>query len=170
MAKWQRFRVPIPSDYGPSQRVAIANEIIEFIIKRSRAGEDMNHVSFPVYTDGYKNSINFSIAGKGTRPNLTLTGDMLDSLSLISHTVGSLLIGYPSGDEINGKVEGNRIGSYGAEADESKARDFFGINNKDKKKILDNFSFKDKREKIISKKKAIELVNIQKTAREALDD
>ena len=170
MAKWQRFRVSIPTGYGPSQRVAIANEIIEFIIKRSRAGEDMNHVSFPVYTDGYKNSINFSIASKGTRPNLTLTGDMLDSMELISHGVGTLLIGYPSGDDINGKVEGNRIGSYGADADEDKARDFFGINDKDKKDILNGFSIKTKRDKIKSKKKAIELVKIQRETREALDD
>ena len=170
MAKWQRIRVDIPKTYTPTERVAIANAIIEFSIKRSKAGDAVDGSSFPGYTSGYKNSLNFGIAGKSeSSVNLTLSGEMLNAMDLISHSNGSLLIGYDRGDsDLNGKVEGNRIGSYGREADSDKARDFLGISKTDLDKILKQFPKETEDETKKTKSLAIDIVTSLRSAREEI--
>lgn len=172
MAKWQRVRVNIPKGYTPTERVAIANAIIEFSIKRSKGGDDVNGDSFPDYSDEYIKSKNFGIANKSDgNVNLTLSGEMLNEQDLLSHSNGSLLIGYSKGDEINGKVEGNRTGSYGKkQADESLARDFLGINDSDLNKILKKFPKKSEKQKQKTKQKAIDIVTALRQATRGLDD
>ena len=171
-AKWQRVRVNIPKGYTPNERVAIANAIIEFSITRSKSGKDVSGDNFPKYKKEYINSKNFSIAGKSKGSvDLTLSGEMLNEQDLLSHKNGSLLIGYESGDEINGKVEGNRIGSYGQKSgDESQARDFLGINESDLNKILKKFPKKNETQRQETKQKAINIVTALRAGREVLDD
>lgn len=160
MAKWQRVRVDIPKTYTPTERVAIANEIIEYIQERTDQGKDKDNNSFPKYTKEYEKSRDFKTAGKGSTVDIRLTGETLDSMDLISHKSGSLLIGYDRSDkELNGKVEGNRIGSYGqSSGDPKKARDFLGITNDDLEKILKKFPKRTNSQKESTKQKAIEIV------------
>lgn len=171
MAKWQRVRVNIPKGYTPVERVAIANAIVEFSIKRSKSGKDVNGDPFPKYTKEYINSKNFDIAGKSKASvNLSLTGEMLNEQDLLSHKNGSLLIGYESGDEINGKVEGNRIGSYGKKgANPDDARDFLGISSNDLDKILSKFPKKTERQREDTKRKAIDIVTALRAGGEHVD-
>lgn len=170
MAKWQRIRVEIPKDLRPVERVAVANEIIEFIINRTQSGKDKDNNDFPGYTKGYKKSLNFKNAGKGSTPNLRLTGEMLNTMELISHKSGSLLIGYDRNDsDLNGKVEGNRIGSYGQDdPDPDKARDFLGITESDLNKILEKFPTDTKKKKDATRKKAIDIVSALRGAKDEL--
>lgn len=170
MAKWQRFRVEIPKDYKPVERVAIAQEIIEHIINRSQKGFDVNNDPFPTYTKEYKDSKNFKIAGKGSKPNLTLSGEMLNNIELISHKSGSMLIGFDRGDsELNGKAEGNQIGSYGKKSgDPDKAREFLGISEDDLDDILKKYP-KDDENKKTTRQKAIELVSTLQEVRGSID-
>jgi hypothetical protein len=88
--------------------------------------------------------------------NLTLSEEMLQSLSLISHKPGEVLIGYDkSNAELNGKVEGNVLGTYGQSSPiKGKARDFMGIAKKDLESILDKVASKDDAQDLLKERQA----------------
>lgn len=136
MAKQQKVAIPIPKKYSPEEREAIAIEVINFIRERSQKGRDKNNKAFHPYSKSYKNSLDFQIAGKSSRVDLRLSGDMLAALDLLKASKGKLTIGYEAGDSINDRVEGNRLGSYGGKPNRKLARDFLGISRDDLKKIL----------------------------------
>lgn len=127
MAKWQRIRIPIPDDLGPSAREAIGIALRNRMQERAEEGKGMNATGtrskkFPGYTPEYE-----QFKGQ-SNVDLLLKGDMLASLNLISHQKGSVLIGFENGTKENAKAEGNIIGSYGKPAgDPSKARNFLGL-------------------------------------------
>lgn len=143
---WQRFNLKVSKTYSKEERRAIATEVIDFIVKRSRSGgKDKNNRTFKPYSQSYKDSLDFKIAGKGSKVNVSLSGDMLDSIELLSQKSGNLLIGFENSTFENDKAEGNITGSYGQKSpNSSKARDFLGITNKDLKVILSEFPIKDK--------------------------
>lgn len=148
MAKQQKFKVTIPKGYSPRERQAIAREVIDFVIERSKKGKDKNNKKFPVYSKEYKNSEAFEGFGKKpNKVNLTLTGEMLEELSYLNDKNGELTLGYEKGDkELNGKVEGNVLGTYGKKkADPKKARDFMGIKKTDLDKILKKYPMNNKK-------------------------
>jgi phage gpG-like protein len=120
-------------------REALGREVAEFIRKRSEGGRDKNGKKFVKYTKEYTQSLDFKNAGKSkNKVDLTLSGDMLIALDLLSHRRGSILIGYENGSEENAKADGNVTGSYGQpKANPSKARDFMGIKDKDLDKLID---------------------------------
>lgn len=148
MARWQRVRVNIPKGYKPEERKIIAQEIIDHIVERSREdGLDKNNNKFAPYSKSYKKSLDFKIGGKTSKVDLTLTGEMLDSLKLISHNPDSILIGYDAGDSVNGKAEGNIRGTYGQKKKVAPARDFLGIHKDSLKRILEKYPLDDDRER-----------------------
>ena len=118
-----------PRRLDADQRVLLADLAIKEVINRTTVKKiGTNGKPFKAYSDSYKSSFEFKLAGKGKKPNLKLTGDMVHSIELISHEEGSLVIGYEPDDEIAGKVEGNQIGSYGKSAgNPAKARKFLGL-------------------------------------------
>lgn len=142
MAKWQRVAITLPKRFGPTERMAIAQEVIDFIVERSKSGKDINGNQFPKYSQSYTKSLDFKIAGKSKGSvDLTLSGDMLNSIKLLSHSNGQLLVGFDRGDsENNGKAEGNQLGTYGKSTpNKKKARPFLGISKEDLRKILENY-------------------------------
>jgi hypothetical protein len=144
-AKWQRFRVTVPDDFSPDMREALGREVTEFIRKRSEGGKDKDNKKFPKYSKEYTQSLDFDNAGKSkNKVDLTLSGDMLIALDVLSHRRGSVLIGYEKGTEENAKADGNVTGSYGQPTgNPDKARDFMGIKQSDLDKLIrkveDNF-------------------------------
>lgn len=144
MAKWQKVTIEIPKGYSPIARQAIAQDVIQFIIERTRSGKDKDGKAFPgTYSKSYIHSKDYSIAGKpkGGKPiDLTLSGNMLDSLGLLSEASKKIVVGYDKSDEkLNGQVEGNILGTYGGKAKSNRARDFLGISASDLKRILDRY-------------------------------
>lgn len=142
MAKWQRVSITVPKRFGPTERLAIAQEVIDFIIKRSQSGKDIDGNPFPKYSPQYTKSLDFKVAGKSKgKVNLTLSGDMLNSIKLLSHGSGQLTVGFDRGDsENNGKAEGNQLGTYGKKTpDKKKARPFLGISKDDLRKIIEKY-------------------------------
>jgi len=131
-AKWQRKKINIPDDFGPADRELIAADIIEHIRLRTESGRNKKNRPFPKYSKEYIESLDFKIAGKKPgKVDLTLTGDMLIALDLISHKKGELLIGYENGTIENAKADGNIRGTYGNPSPiPGKARDFLGITKK----------------------------------------
>lgn len=136
MSSYTREKIKLPQSIKPKDRVKIADVLISHIVSRSLAGYDKNDKKFVKYTKGYADTKGV----KRTDVDLTLSGEMLDSLELVSHKSGEIVIGYkdPS-DELAGKVEGNRIGSYGGEPDKNKARDFLGIDPSDLDVLISSY-------------------------------
>jgi len=165
--KKPRIKIKIPDAYTPAERKAIAIDIIREIVKRTQSGKNIQGDDWPgkarEYTMGYKNSVDFKNAGKGSLVDLTATGDMLAELDVLKTKKGEVEIGYKKGAENYGKAEGNINGTYGRKLSSptSKARDFLGINFEDKMDILKKYpTAKTKRDK--SKERATivnEIVN-----------
>lgn len=139
-AKWQRFSIEIPEEYGPSERELIADEVIHFIQERTKKGLNKNNKQMPGYTKDYIDSVEFKAAGKSAgKVDLTLTGDMLGALSLLSHKKGKIMIGFENGTFENAKADGNIRGTYGGSKPTRKKRDFLGITQADLALILDKY-------------------------------
>jgi hypothetical protein len=134
--KWTREKIILPKTLKPKERKQIAEVIINHIINRSAAGLDKNDKKFPKYTAKYAD-----IKGVGvSEVDLILSGEMLESLELVSEKSGEIVIGYKNpSDELAGKVEGNRIGSYGGEPNSRKARDFLGIDSATLGTLIDSY-------------------------------
>lgn len=150
----QKVTIPISQKHSKKARLAIAKEVIDYIIERTREkGLDKNGDKFKPskgYSKSYEKSLNFNIAGKNkNRIDLTLTGEMLDSLKLLNDSKGKIVIGYDKSDkELNGKVEGNRLGTYGNDKPVAPARDFLGIESTKLKQIEKQYLADDLEKKL----------------------
>lgn len=107
-------------------------------VKRTADG-GFRHYKFPAYSKAYKESLDFAIAGKTTKVDLTLSGDMLAALDVLGHSNGSITVGYEAGTEENDRAEGNQKGSYGGRPRPSKARSFLGITQSELDSILEKY-------------------------------
>lgn len=116
--------IGIPSGLSESNKETLARNMVDEIKKRSRSGIDRYGVGFKPYSKEYK-----AVSGK-SKVDLTETGDMLSELDVISIDDDSITIGYKSGHELEGQVEGNQIGSYGRSPNADKARKFIGLPSK----------------------------------------
>lgn len=141
MASQQKETIEIPSYYTEEEATAIALEVLDRIIERTKKENlDRNNRKFTPYSKSYSESLDFNIAGKSKNSvDLTMTGDMLSSLKVLKVRKGAIEIGYEKGDPINGKVEGNRLGTYGNQKPVTKPRDFLGIHKDDLRKIYENY-------------------------------
>lgn len=114
----------------------IASDIIDFIIERTKSGKGMDGERFPGYSSEYKKSLEFKIAGKTNKVDLTLSGEMLDSLEIIEAKSGKIKIGYSKSNDMSGRAEGNILGSYGGKPNASKARNFLELSPKELSRII----------------------------------
>lgn len=95
-------------------------------MERTDQGKDVDGKPFPKYSDAYKNSLDFKIAGKSSKVDLQLSGDMLAALEIIKTDEDYVEIGIKDSD-VQGRAEGNIRGSYGkSRGNSSLARDFLG--------------------------------------------
>lgn len=146
-----RFTVSISNKYKPKERRAIASDIINYIIERSGSGIDKDDKAFASgYSKGYAESVPGKAAGKasGQTPDLRLTGEMLESIEVVSSKNSELVIGYKkSGNkQLLKKAEGNILGTYGTQSPiKGKARDFMGISNTALSDILKKYPLNDKK-------------------------
>lgn len=134
---WVREKIKLPKTIKPKDRVKIAEVVIDHIINRSAAGLDKNDKKFPKYSKDYAEKKGVGVSDV----DLILEGEMLESIMLLSHKSGEITIGFDKSDEdLNGKAEGNILGSYGGEPNKKKARDFLGISGDDLEVLIDSFS------------------------------
>lgn len=138
-AKQQKVRIKIPSSLDADAREQLSDDIIETIRRRTERGLDVNNKKFPGYSASYMKSLDFKIAGKGKKVDLTLSGDMLASMDIISHRKGEIVIGFESGTDENARAEGNILGSYGGDPNPKRARNFLGIAPGDLARILKHY-------------------------------
>ena len=134
---WQKVRIEIPEDLTATQRAQVGHDVVNQIVDNAtngigvkQSGDKFVKRSFPAYTAKYQN-----IKGQ-SNVDLTLSGEMLSALKVISHKKGSLLVGFDNGTEANSKAEGNILGSYGKDPNPKKARNFLGIISSEIRKIV----------------------------------
>ncbi len=148
--KQQKFTLKLPDGYSKAEQEAIATEVIDFIIDRTqKKNKDKRNRDFKPYSKEYAGSLDFKIAGKSkNKVDLTLSEEMLNELKLVKNRLGEVEIGYDGRrSKLNGKVEGNILGTYGQKKSTGKARDFLGITKKDLDTILENYPLEDKVER-----------------------
>jgi hypothetical protein len=135
---WIKKEILLPSDFESDDSELVGEEIINFIIKRSKQGKGVDGTPFPKYSKEYMNSLDFKNAGKSSKVNLTLSSEMLDSLQVLSAKKGKVVIGFEKGDTRNNAVaEGNILGSYGQQnANPSKARNFMELSDGELASVL----------------------------------
>ena len=144
MSKVTRIVIPVSVKYDEVERVAIAQELIDYILERTAKGKGKDGKPWggPAsrYSPGYK-------GGKGP-VNLSLSGDMLDALTLIQQKKGQIVIGIDDSKE-EGKAEGNILGTYGKDTPiPGKARNFLGLSKQEfKSKILSNYPVNNRQER-----------------------
>lgn len=143
---WIKTQIKIPQQYSSVDAREIGERLLEYIVSRTKDGKGANGKPFPAYSKSYIDSLEFEIAGKdpGTR-DLTLSGEMLDSLKVISAQRGSVTIGFEEGDPNNEKAEGNILGTYGQDTpNPKKARNFMEITEKEVSNILNEFPLNER--------------------------
>ena len=144
----KQWKIPIQlsNKYSERELKAIGMDVIDRIVTRSQnENVDKNGNKFPAYSETYSKSLDFKNAGKSGDVDLTLSGDMLASLKILEIKKGKVVVGFEKGIE-NDKAEGNILGTYGTDKpNKKKARDFLGITDKEKEKILSNYPTNDAR-------------------------
>ena len=98
----------IPKGQTKKDRERIADAIIEYIVDRTRNRSLKNNGQpFPKYSDEYRGSLDFKIAGKTKKVDLTLSGDMLAAIDIVRHDKKEIVIGFKPDDPEVGRAEGN---------------------------------------------------------------
>jgi hypothetical protein len=125
----------------PEIREAFLQTVIDRIVERTQSGRDVeNKIFSEKYSTAYKNSLPFKVYGKTNKVNMTLTGDMIQSIDKIDESRDTATIGI-TGDENILKAFAHITGFEGHPHldGQVKPRDFFGISQKEIDKITDKF-------------------------------
>jgi hypothetical protein len=116
------FTMFIDTGYSYDERKAIGLAAIRYIKERSQSGKGIGDKPFGKYSKNYIRTRDFKIAKEGeTKVNLTLTGDMLDSMEVLDASVaGRVVIGFQDGPESDKSIymEDKGYAFLGLEADE----------------------------------------------------
>ena len=126
-------------DFGRGTKEAIGQAVIDRIVERTQTGIDKNGKRFKGYSAAYKDSLAFKVNGKSDLVNLTLTEDMLSSMTIIEQTAQTITIGFDDSTE-NAKAYGHISGMEGHPTiKKGKVRDFLGLPQRDIDLITDEF-------------------------------
>lgn len=126
----------VPSSFSTAMKQYVGQLIIDQIRRNTSKGISATGGKFPKYSNEYKNSLDFQNAGKTSKVNLELTGDMLASIEIIKINPSSVVVGYSPDSEFAAQCEGNQIGSYGNDPNPAKARPFLGLPSEQLKQII----------------------------------
>lgn len=117
-------------DVNRATREAIGQAIIDRIVERTQEQHiDKFGRSLGRYSKSYKESLGFQVTKKGeTEVNLTQTGDMLASITILDQSPRTITIGFDDSTQ-NVKAYGHISGMEGHPVLEGrvKKRDFFGL-------------------------------------------
>ena len=74
---WIRKEIILPKGYSDEDTEIVAEEILNYIVERSKEGLGKNGKPFPPYSKEYMESFDFKATGKTSKVNLTLSGESL---------------------------------------------------------------------------------------------
>lgn len=157
MESQQKVTISIPIEFNQEIRDNLAEDILDFILRRTERGLDKNNKPFKRYSDSYAESLDFKIAGKSkNHVDLQLSGDMLTELQILNTSIpGFITIGFPQGSEENDRAawQRNNTRSYFPK------RDFLGIEQSDLNKLISKY-------RIISQAENLQEREVRKKIRE----
>lgn len=149
MAAKHQFRdIKVSPAYTEEERRAIARDLVSYIRDRTKEGKGPGGKEWGggagKYSDEYKKSLEFKIAGKDSTVDLTLSGDMLDSMDVLSTEGNKIRIGFENGTEENARADGNIRGTYGQDRPiPGKARPFLDLTPDEVKAVLEKYPLDD---------------------------
>lgn len=136
---WQKVKLQIPEDLDKSEREEVAQAFVDQMVENASNGvgvksngDSFSRKKFPGYSKKYE-----ELKGS-SQVDLTLSGEMLSALKVISTKKGAVIIGFDNGSEANAKAEGNITGSYGKSPNPKKARNFLGLIPKEIRDIVNS--------------------------------
>ena len=139
-------------------KIEFGKEAIREIVKRTQdQGIDKKGTRFVKYAEAYKKSIQFKIAGKTSKVNLTLTGEMLASMVPKALTK-KINVEFADGQQ-NDKAHGHVTGGG-----HLPVRDFFGLPEKVEEEVMRKVLNKMAREETLSKVEITAEIGRQKIA------
>ena len=132
MASQQKISIPLPNDLSREERLRVGKDVVEYIKLLTDNGVNpKTNRNWGGAAGKYSKDY-----GKSPPVDLRLSGEMMRRLRVLDVKGGVLDIGYSDGS-LNGKVEGNRLGTYGKPTPiAGKARDFLAINQKALNEII----------------------------------
>jgi hypothetical protein len=142
-----RLKIQISSKYSARERMAIAQDVIDYIAERSRRGLGRDAQPWKgaaaKYSEAYANSLDFKIAGKSKNSvDLTLSSEMLESMEA-STRPGEITISLEESQRA--KAQGNILGTYGqASPIKGKKRNFLDLSRAELSKIVSNYPLRNK--------------------------
>lgn len=129
-------------DYSSSTKQAVGQAVIDRIVERTQEKRiDKFGKRMAGYSKSYANSLAGQVGGKspGQSANLTLSGDMLGSLTIIDQTAKTITIGFDDSTE-NAKAYGHISGMEGHPTiKKGKVRDFLGLPQTELNAIANEF-------------------------------
>jgi hypothetical protein len=143
-AKHQFRDIKVSPAYTEEERRAIARDLVSYIRDRTKEGKGPGGKEWSggagKYSDEYKKSLEFKIAGKDSTVDLTLSGDMLDSMDVLSTEGNKIRIGFENGSDENARADGNIRGTYGQDRPiPGKARPFLDLTPDEVKAVLEKY-------------------------------
>lgn len=126
-----KYTAFVDPNYTTAERRQLGIEIVNYIVDRTKNGNGINNKPFKSkYSQNYVKTADFKIAGKDPSDvNLTLSGDMLDSVEVLDVSiVGKIVIGFSSDNE-----------EKKAEWLEEKGYRFLGLSDKELQSIISDF-------------------------------
>lgn len=106
----------------------MAGALLDKIIEKTIDNKSIKGNKFKKYSKAYMESAAFKKAGKTSKVNLTLSGDMLALVEAVGETANTITLGW-SDTKQGGKAHGHITG--GGRNNSLPVRDFFGLNAKD---------------------------------------
>ncbi len=165
-----QWTVAVDPSYTRDEREAIAQDIIDLIREKAKRGDGVVRASdgrvtrgrrFDSYSKEYAESLDFKIAGKSkSKIDLTLSGDMLGAIDIISSRKGEITVGYTDGSPEAARAEGNILGTYGQDKPiPGKSRDFLGLLPRELTTILERYTAEGRKVEAKINKAARDLVS-----------
>lgn len=148
--------IDIPKTYNAMERRLIANDIIQYVRKRTKSGRGEGNQKWKgaagKYSPSYQKSLDYKLKPSKGVVDLTLSGDMLTAIELRQSKKGQIQIGIPFSAQEWDRAKGNILGSYGRAPNRNKARPFLKLSKGEVKKILSKYPTEEnKREQNLEK-------------------
>ena len=113
-------------------KARIAQEAIDIILNRTKSSKDIHGSRFDSYDEDYKESFDFKVAGKSNKVNMELSGGMMADLGVINIEGNEIKIGF--------RDETEKLKAFNHNTgDTVPKREFFGLNDKEVRKIKSKF-------------------------------
>lgn len=140
--------IELSDKYTSLERKAIARDVIDYLVKRTRKGHGEGDKPWSgkagEYSKSYRESLAFRQKSDKSKVNLELSKDMLTAINVLENRPGKLSVGIKLSDPEWSRGKGNILGTYGQKKPiPGKQRPFLNLTKTEIKSILNQYPLKD---------------------------